>query len=314
MNERTNPLGNDRPAGTADLSGDQSKQTSAQPSKTPMYTAMHAARYERQSLIRQIAEKNKRALICYVSGINTGINRDDTVFLVDLLHNVTRGADLDMMLHSGGGDIDAAEKLISLVRTCVGTGRLRIIVPDFAKSAGTLMALGADQVVMSESSELGPIDPQVDINDGRGNVIRHSVQSYLDAYEAHAAALRANPNDIAATIMLNKIEPATVKLFEAVRDRARSFAEDQLKLGMLRTTPGNYTSIAATLMDTRRWLTHGQMIGWRDALQIGLTVQHLDELSDEWQGYWRLYCLQRLEIKDRAKLFESDYASLSVDG
>jgi len=175
------------------------------------------------------------------------------------------------------------------------------------------MALGADKIVMSDSSELGPIDPQITLNDGHGNFIPHSVQSYLDAYEAHAEVLRKDPGDPVARLMLNKLEPSTVKLFQAVRDRARGFAEDQLKRGMFRTVAGNYTQIADQLINTKRWPSHGQMIGWQDAQEMGLLVDYLAPLSDEWQSYWRLYCLQRLAGKDRQKLFESDYASLILD-
>lgn len=282
-------------------------------SRTPMYQALHEARHQRQSLARDIEENVGNQLICYVAGKGALIDRDDTLGFVDLLHNVPRRNNLDLMLHTGGGDIDAAEKLISMVRNVVETGRLRVIVPDFAKSAGTLMALGADRIVMSDTSELGPIDPQVTLNDGHGNLIPHSVQSYLDAYEAHSATLGKNPNDLAARIMLGKLDPATVKLFEAVRERARKFAEDQLKRGMFKTG-GNFTQIAFDLIDTKRWLTHGQMIGWRDATQMGLSVEYLDPKSNEWQGYWRLYCLQRLAIRDRQKLFESECASFSLDG
>jgi ClpP class serine protease len=46
------------------------------------------------------------------------------------------------MLHTGGGDIDAAEKLMAMIRKTVSTGGVRVIVPDSTKSAGTLMALG----------------------------------------------------------------------------------------------------------------------------------------------------------------------------
>jgi hypothetical protein len=63
-----------------------------------------------------------------------------------------------------------------------------------------------------------------------------------------------------------------------VRDRARKFAEDQLKQGMFRSGGGNFTKIA-----------------------------------DEWQAYWQLYCLRRLAIKDREKLFESEFASLIAE-
>lgn len=296
-----------------DVKNEGKMVTESRPTKTPMYQAINSGRYQRQALIKTIREKYDRPLICYISGIAALINRDDTVFLLDLLHNIPRGGDLDLMLHTAGGDIDAAEKLISIIRTWVGNGYLRVIVPDFAKSAGTLMALGADQIVMGDTSELGPIDPQVILNDGRGNLISHSVQSYLDAYEAHSAALQKNPGDVAAQIMLGRLDPATLKLFQAVRDRARLLAENQLKRGMFRSGPGNFTGIAAQLIDTKRWLTHGQMIGWEDAKDIGLSIEYLKTSSDQWQAYWQLYCLQRLAVKDREKLFEAEYASLACD-
>lgn len=286
----------------------------AAPSKTPMYQAMHAERYRRQDLIKHIQKRWGRQLVCYVSGITALINRDDILGFVDLLHNVPRDGNLDLLLHTGGGDIDAAEKLLSMVRTVVGTGSLRVIVPDFAKSAGTLIALGADKIVMSDTSELGPIDPQITLNDGHGNLIPHSVQSYLDAYTAHSESLQRNPNDVVARIMLAKLDPATVKLFEAVRDRAKKFAEEHLNRWMFQTKKGNFTKIAAELIDTKRWLSHGQMISWQDAQQMGLLVDYFDFKSEEWQSYWQLYCLQRLAVKDQQKLFESDYASLLIDG
>jgi hypothetical protein len=92
------------------------------------------------------------------------------------------------------------------------------------------------------------IDPQIVLADGNGNRIRHSVQSYWDAYEAHAETLKRDPNNAVARLMLSKLDPATVKLFEAVRDRARTFAENQLKLGMFTSGTGNYTKIAADLL------------------------------------------------------------------
>lgn len=45
-----------------------------------------------------------------------------------------------------------------------------------------------------------------------------------------------------------------------------------------------------------------------------LEVEYLDPRREPWLSYWRLYCLQRLAVKDRQKLFESDYASLLIDG
>jgi hypothetical protein len=285
------------------------------PAKTPFFQAIHALRYQRQAIIRRIEELTGQCLICYVAGINAPIDRDDTVGFVDLLHNVEAETNMDLLLHTGGGDIDAAEKLISMVRNKVGNARLRVVVPDFAKSAGTLMVLGADAVVMSDASELGPIDPQIIRSDSSGNRLRLPVQSYLDAYDEHVETLKKDPGDVAAQIMLGKLDPETVKLFEAVRARAKRFAEDQLKQGMFRNNDGNWSKAASSLIDTQRWQSHAQMISWKDAKdpEIGLTVEYLGPTSPEWRLFWELYCLQRLSILDNQKLYESNYVSISID-
>jgi hypothetical protein len=282
-------------------------------SRTPMYEAVHAERYSRQARIAEIQRLTGRKLICYVSSLYASIDRDDTVPFVDLLHNVPPGEDLDLLLHTPGGDIDAAEKLAAMMRKRVGEAKLRVVVPDLAKSAGTLMALAADELVMSDSSELGPIDPQIRLADAHGNLIQHSVQSYLDAYDEHTAALRADSMNDAARLMLAKMDPHTVRFFAGVRARAQRLAEDQLKLGMFRGGTGNYTLVASKLMDTNRWVSHGQMIDSDDAQVLGLTVDYRDPRDEVWCAYWSLYCAQRLAVTDGAKLFESEYASLPLE-
>ena len=51
--------------------------------KTPMYLAIHAARYQRQQLIREIEETTDRTLLCYICGENAEIGRDDTIGIVE---------------------------------------------------------------------------------------------------------------------------------------------------------------------------------------------------------------------------------------
>jgi|SRR6266850_751465 len=279
-------------------------------SKTPLFEATHAERYLRQQVIKSIQQDIGSPLICYVGGNGTSVVRDDVLPFEDLLCRLTPGSDLHLLLHTSGGDIDAAEKLISMIRTVVKTGKLHVVVPDFAKSAGTLMALGANSIVMSDTSELGLIDPQIDLHDANGNIIRHSVQNYLDAYQTHSAALRDNPNDVAARIMFEKLDPSTVKYFEAIRDRSRKFAEGQLQRGM--QIHDRYTAIAEELLNTTKWQHHGKMIAADDARQMGINVDYLAPSSPRWRAYWRLYCLQRLAIKDGEKLFESDYVSMTI--
>lgn len=276
--------------------------------RTPMYEAIHAARYHRQALIRSIEELSGRPLVCYVSGKTAVIDRDDAAGFMEMLHNIAPETGIDLLLHTRGGDVDAAEKLLTLVQSTVGGEQLRVIIPDFAKSAGTLMALGADLLIMSDSSELGTIDPQIWSEDGHGNDICHSVLSYLDAFRLHSDALRKNPDDPVARLMLNKLDPTTLRKYEATRDRARNFAEDQLK-----RKGRNFSKIAAALLDTTRWQSHGQMIKWQDVRDLGLPVEYLPPRDDRWLAYWRLYCLLRLAVKDRQNIFESSYASLILD-
>jgi hypothetical protein len=296
---------NDRPDEVADAAG---PAPAALSKKTPMFEAIHAARYHRQALIRSIEDHWGRHLICYVSGKAATIDRDDVAGFMEVLHNIPPESDIDLLLHTGGGDVDAAEKLMALVQATVGGGQLRVIIPDFAKSAGTLMILGADSFLMSDSSELGTIDPQIWTDDGHGNVICHSVLSYLDAFKIQSEALRENPDDPVARLMLNKLDPTTLRHYEAIRDRARTFAE-----GQLRRKGRNFSQITSDLMDIGRWPSHGQMIKWQDVKDIGLPVTYLPPRSEHWQAYWRLYCLLRLAVKDRQNIFESTYASLILD-
>ncbi len=281
------------------------------PLKTPMFKAMHAERYQRQAQIVALQNQTGNRLICYVAH-GAMVKRDNILGMVELTHNLTPGNDVDFLLHTGGGDIDAAEKLMSILRSTVGAGRLRVIVPDFAKSAGTLMALAADAIVMSDSSELGPIDPQIPLNDGRGNWISHSVMSYLDAFKTHSEAVRNNPNDVVACMMLNKLDPATLNVFDAVKNRARKLAEEHLNRWMFHEKKANYTQIAADLLDNKKWLAHGQMIGYQAAQKLELIVDYLPPTDPTWRAFWQLYCHQRLAIKDEQTLFESDYVSLCM--
>lgn len=286
-------------------------------SKTPAFQAMHALRYKRQELISEIEKLTGHKLICYLAGHIGEISRDDAVFFGDLLHNIPAGHPVDLLLQTPGGDIDAAEKLISMVRNRVGFAKLRVIVPDYAKSAGTLIALGADEVVMSDSSELGPIDPQVTMVDASGNQITTPIHSYLEAFREHSEALREDPTDPVAMLMLKKMDPTKFKHFETVMRRARTIAEDLLKQGMFRALPAgstiSYTSTAAALLDPTRWPSHGQMICAEDAMQIGLTVDQRSPEDPEWQLFWQLYCYQRLELNPATKLFESYSAYLPCE-
>jgi hypothetical protein len=67
--------------------------------------------------------------------------------------------EIDLWLESPGGDANAAYKLALLLRS--RADRLRVVVPDYAKSAATLLTLAADEIYMAPAAELGPLDAQI---------------------------------------------------------------------------------------------------------------------------------------------------------
>jgi hypothetical protein len=66
--------------------------------------------------------------------------------------------EIDVILNTNGGDINAAYRIIKQLRE-IGK-KVNIIIPLIAKSAGTLISLSGDSIIMTEISELGPLDPQ----------------------------------------------------------------------------------------------------------------------------------------------------------
>lgn len=78
------------------------------------------------------------------------------------LHKILLGKnykELDVILQTPGGDIDAAYNIVKLLRH--SSKKVNVIVPLYAKSAGTLICLGGDDIIMTILSELGPLDTQI---------------------------------------------------------------------------------------------------------------------------------------------------------
>ncbi len=89
------------------------------------------------------------------------ISDGDMQGLMETLHGL-KCTELDLILHSPGGALDAAESLVAYLRTKVRD--LRVIVPHLAMSAATMLACAANRILMGKHSFLGPIDPQFVLN------------------------------------------------------------------------------------------------------------------------------------------------------
>lgn len=105
---------------------------------------------------KKIVEKRKKPLI--ILGLYE-VDRNNSLRIYDYLCQKSCYIELDVILQTGGGDIDAAFSILKILKK--SCKKLNIIVPLFAKSAGTLICLGADNLLLTDLSELGPLDTQI---------------------------------------------------------------------------------------------------------------------------------------------------------
>ena len=123
-------------------------------------------RADRTPLIESIQKvRNDRLAIAYVTAIRTGHDiqiADDAVPLIfehlELNKDLAKNG-VDLFIHSNGGSGTVPWRIVSLIRQY--TKHFAVLVPHRAFSAATLIALGADEIVMHKMGCLGPIDPSV---------------------------------------------------------------------------------------------------------------------------------------------------------
>lgn len=87
------------------------------------------------------------------------IDMDDAEKVLNAIRTTPPEQPIDVILHTPGGLAIAALQIARALRS--HPGRVTVFVPHFAMSGGTLVALGANEIVMTEHAMLGPIDPQI---------------------------------------------------------------------------------------------------------------------------------------------------------
>ena len=146
-------------------------------------------------------------------------------------------------------------------------------MPDYAKSAGTLMVLGADFVVMSDTSELGPIDPQIYVPDSSGRQISRPAHSFLAGFdEIKEATQKAGELSPAYYPLLDKLDPALLEFCRTSIKRAEQFAGTWLKKYQCKGDEKKAETIAAYLGDVTRFRSQCRDRR-REAREIGLEVE-----------------------------------------
>lgn len=115
----------------------------------------------KKELIEKLEKERDSRLISYVTGdrppFATRIAGDIVPLLSDLLDKIGKVKKISLFLYTSGGDMLAPVRIVKLIRN--HCDEFEVLVPYKAHSAGTLISLGADKIVMSKLGELTPVDP-----------------------------------------------------------------------------------------------------------------------------------------------------------
>lgn len=248
------------------------------------------------------------------TGAPISIEYDDLVPLRDQLDNL-RGRSLDFILETPGGSAEVAEDIVKLVRAKYE--RVSFVVPGMAKSAGTIMVMSGDEILMDGASSLGPIDAQIQ---WEGKVF--SADALIKGLEKiKKEVIDTNSLNRAYIPILQKISPGEIQNAE----NALKFAIELVTAWLRDYKFKSWTShsstgapvtaaerelraseIAAFLCDHGRWLTHGRSIKLSDLERERLKITNFgknSELSDAIRRYHAL--LQITFASGTYKIFET---------
>ncbi|MGN2388180.1 SDH family Clp fold serine proteinase [Pseudomonas syringae] len=177
-----------------------------------------------------------------------------------------------IILATPGGVVEAVEKMVEVTRHHFS--EVFFVVPTAAMSAGTIFCMSGDKIFMDYTSSLGPIDPQVPLENG--NLV--PALGYIDKVnELIEKSASGNLTD-AELVMLQRLDLATLRRYEQARDLSVNLLKQWLVKykfkdwsNHLTTNPGNAVTtkekedraeqIAKDLSDNNRWHSHGRMIG-----------------------------------------------------
>lgn len=275
----------------------------------------------RKEILAALEEKMGCQIISYITNgrvAPSSMSKEDDIFLLDLIEQAARKSDkVAIIISSLGGDPDTSLKQVHTLRN-VFKGGFQIFVPHRAKSAATLLALGADKIIMGEPSELGPIDPLLIINyDQYGASITIQAKLYLNSMEEAKKFIMSEKNRDIRQVYLKKFSEqfdyTTIKQCKDAIKTLASKAKGLLQNGAMRgRTPEEIDKTIEIMMNGEAHRDHGSMINSKEASsELKLNVETLGIHDEKW-----LMLLEYYELTDNLlnttgilKLYESSQTS-----
>ena len=260
----------------------------------------------RLKLYQQIEQDRDTKVLAFITsdrqGMETVIAQDCIDPFVDLLEKIGPTKRMSLLLHTNGGHTLAAWRLVNLIR--IFCDELEVLIPFKALSAGTLISIGADRVVMTKQAALGPIDPSVNnpLNPlasigGQSKQVPVSVESVRGYLDAAREELKIEGEEALTSVLLNltsHIHPLV--LGEIFRTQAQIRYLAQKLLPRQVEDEEKVKSIIDFLCADSG--SHDYTIDRREATELGLKIE---KPSDE---LYRLLRKIHLSYAEELKLLE----------
>ena len=289
---------------------------------------------KRQKLISEIEQAltakyhSPNRLMAYVMRFGhsrTMMQTVDIPNIATVLSSITGAEQINLLIHSPGGDGTITEKIVDVCRAhLVGANKkLRVIVPNVAKSAATILALGTDEIIMGYTSELGPIDPQVPITVS-GSTQWVSAFAFVEARDnlMKEIAKAMKKNQQPSVGLLTQLAGLNIPFTDEMENQigfAKKTAITLLDKYMLvpihqnaKKRKKSAETIAKKLLSKELFPVHGHYINGQTAKDMGLQVELLAMDDPLWTKIWEYYirCEVQMNIALQAgyiktKLFES---------
>lgn len=140
----------------------------------------------RKKYFQALHKLTRRNTIIYYSDFLQGANPLTAIDLMDMqglmeAFGGLKGASLDLIIHSPGGSAEATKSIVGYLRKKFND--VRIFVPLAAMSAATMLALSANQIVMGKHSQLGPIDPQMNLRLPNSQMMATPVRAIIEQFD-----------------------------------------------------------------------------------------------------------------------------------
>jgi hypothetical protein len=253
-------------------------------------------RNNRIDVIKKIEQKLEAKLLVYFTAdapiVQASIAEDALRPMYDHLRAIGKQKRIALYLYSLGGQMETPWKLVTMIREFCE--EFHIVVPYKAYSAATMIAIGTDKICMTSKSELGPIDPALQVNPmpGKdGNAPRlaelgvEDVAAYLTFIRERAKITEQSAIATAIAALANDLTPPLLGRIERIYSHIRLVAKSLLSLHKPAFQEDQISKITEAL--TEKLYVHGHGIGRKAAKEIGLDVEPLQgEVEDQ---VWSLY-------------------------